>query len=67
MNSGATNISRLSLDLIRRQRTLRGNNAAKNGTTAEAPQTHIEELDIAAITQLANYNDDEIDQFLAEL
>jgi hypothetical protein len=58
----------LSLDLIRRQRTLRSNNAAKNGTAeAPPPATHIEELDLAAITALANYDDDEIDRFLAEL
>jgi hypothetical protein len=71
MSSGPTNISRLSLDLIRRQRTLRrdNNNAIKTGSSnADAPPpTHIEELDLAAIAELANYDDEEIERYLAEL
>eukprot|EP00599_Poterioochromonas_sp_BG-1_P011937 CAMPEP_0173163866 /NCGR_PEP_ID=MMETSP1105-20130129/20183_1 /TAXON_ID=2985 /ORGANISM="Ochromonas sp., Strain BG-1" /LENGTH=403 /DNA_ID=CAMNT_0014084019 /DNA_START=194 /DNA_END=1405 /DNA_ORIENTATION=- len=53
LTSGPTNISRLSLDLIRRQRALRGNKEAKNGVATETPQTHIEELDLPAIAALA--------------
>ncbi len=57
----------MSLDLIRRQRALRGNKEAKNGVATETPQTHIEELDLPAIAALANYDDEEIERFLAEL
>ncbi|RYH13661.1 hypothetical protein EON65_35095 [archaeon] len=61
LSSGSTNISRMSLDLIRRQRSSRGGNEP-----SDAP-TGIEEVDMAEMAQLAMYDDEEIDRFLADL
>jgi hypothetical protein len=52
--------------LIRRQRNLRNNNANNAGGTTDTP-THVEEQDLYEIAALANYDDDEIERFLAEL
>lgn len=66
LSSGTTNISRFSLDLIRRQRALRGNGKDGNNGVADAPPTHVEEVDLAEMAALANYDDEEIERFLAE-
>ena len=65
LGSGTTNISRFSLDLIRRQRALRGGKDGGNGI-ADAPPTHVEEVDLAEMAALANYDDEEVERFLAE-
>eukprot|EP00981_Chlorochromonas_danica_P015681 scaffold14361_cov193-Ochromonas_danica.AAC.16 len=62
LSSGSTNISRMSLDLIRRQRATRG-----NSSPSDAPATFDEQIDMAEMAQLAQYDDGEIDRFLAEL
>jgi hypothetical protein len=75
LNSGPTNISRYALDLIRRQRLLRpGGGQAANanangnaGTHPDAtPPQPAEEIDWNEMQQLAQYDDDEIDRFLAD-
>lgn len=53
----------MSLDLIRRQRASRG---ATSPRDAAAP-TAMEDIDMAEMAQLAQYDDDEIDRFIAEL
>lgn len=66
MSSGQTNISRYSLDLIRRFRNSRNQNGANINDAAPSP-THNEEVDWTEINALANYDDSEIERFLAEL
>lgn len=63
MGSGQTNISRYSLDLIRRQKNNRSGNT---GSPNRAP-SHLEEVDLAETALLAQYDDEELERFIAEI
>ena len=61
-------IGRFSLDLIRRQRALRGGTlTAKEASAAQQqPLVDADSLDMAEIQRLADYDDEELEQWLAE-
>mmetsp|Transcript_8566 Transcript_8566/g.14232 ORF Transcript_8566/g.14232 Transcript_8566/m.14232 type:complete len:912 (-) Transcript_8566:200-2935(-) len=66
MGSGPTNISRFSLDLIRRQRSKVG--GASTGNKNEAPDPAIEDVASAeSAQQLIFYSDDELAKILDEI
>eukprot|EP01036_Dinobryon_divergens_P027041 gene27041-35751_t len=69
LRSGTTSISRFSLDLIRRQRSLRtGGEGIANLETQQtaAAISSEEEINMAEVLQLAQYDDSELDRFLME-
>ena len=75
MSGGPTVISRYSLDLIRQSKQGRGNAGGLMNAAQGAPQqgkdamgpsgVAFEEMDLATLMALANYDDDEIERYLA--
>lgn len=63
LSSGATNISRYSLD-IRRQRNANNGEAPTDVTTAAMAPT---EMTLAEAQQLAMFDDDDLERFIREL
>ena len=65
LKSGPNNISRYSLDLMRRQKNMRGNNS--DGTISEAALVPVDDVNMAEIALLAQYDDAELDKFLEDM
>lgn len=65
LSSGPTTISRFSLDLMRQQRSNFARGAA--GTKEVPTNDSLEEVDMEQMAILADYDDDEVEKFLAEL
>ena len=74
LSSGQTNVSKFNLDLMRRLRHKNGDGDA-GGVTGQSNrdglasnQQHLEEdLSLADIAALANYDDDALEEFLATI
>eukprot|EP01038_Epipyxis_sp_PR26KG_P010870 gene10870-14588_t len=61
LGSGSQSVSRYSLDLVRRQKEKKN-----TGITKESP-THVEDLNLVETVQQAQYDDSDLDKFLAEI
>lgn len=63
LSSGQTNVSKFNLDLVRRQRSIKNGDLPSDAPSAPGDEV----LTMADIIALANYDDNELERFLAEI